>query len=208
MVLGAIWCPLKNTQEISFRLHEIKERHGLNRDFEMKWTKVSPAKLRFYMDAVDYFFDDDDLHFRALVVPDKSNLPLSLRTSRYNDLYYKIHFDMLKVILNPNDHYRIYLDIKDTFGVDKAKKLKEVLLNDFSRDIVERVQIVRSHEVAVMQLADLLIGAVAYANRGITTSAAKRALVARMEQRARYRLTQSTLWQETKVNLVQWEKRS
>jgi hypothetical protein len=27
-----------------------------------------------YPDLVDYFFDDDNLHFRALVVPDKSRL--------------------------------------------------------------------------------------------------------------------------------------
>ena len=72
MVLGAVWCPLDKTREIAQRLREIKVAHGLAADFEIKWTKVSPAKLRFYLDVMDYFFDDDDLHFRALIVPDKS----------------------------------------------------------------------------------------------------------------------------------------
>ena len=74
MVLGAVWCPLDKTREIAVRLREIKQKHGLPPQFEVKWTKVSPAKVDLYLDLVDYFFDDDDLHFRALIVPDKSLL--------------------------------------------------------------------------------------------------------------------------------------
>ena len=44
MVLGAVWCPLEKIREISVRLREIKKRHGLPSDFEVKWTKISPAK--------------------------------------------------------------------------------------------------------------------------------------------------------------------
>lgn len=71
MILGAAWCPTSNTREIAQRIREIEKRHGLPGDFEVKWTKVSPAKLGLYMDLVDYFFDDDDLHFRAVIIPDK-----------------------------------------------------------------------------------------------------------------------------------------
>jgi len=66
MVLGAIWCPLEKCREVSVRLREIKKKHGLPSDFEVKWTKISPAKSQFYLEWMDYFFDDDDLHFRAL----------------------------------------------------------------------------------------------------------------------------------------------
>lgn len=68
MVLGAVWCPQEKAREISVRLREIKVHHGLPPEFELKWTKVSPAKARFYLDVMDYFFDDDDLFFRALIV--------------------------------------------------------------------------------------------------------------------------------------------
>lgn len=74
MVLGAIWCPQEKVREAAVRLREIKASHGLSETFELKWTKVGPAKLAFYREVVDYFFDNDDLHFRALVVPDKSKL--------------------------------------------------------------------------------------------------------------------------------------
>ncbi len=167
MVIGAVWCPLEKVREISVRLREIKEHHGIKPDFEIKWTKVSPAQTRFYLDVMDYFFDDDDLHFRALIVPDKTKLRHEDFGQSHDDWYYKMYFDLLKVILNPHDRYRIYLDIKDTRSAAKVAKLHDVLCNnmlDFSRKIIERIQTVRSHEVQILQLADLLIGTISYVN--------------------------------------------
>lgn len=207
MVLGAVWCPLDNTREIATRLREIKSQHDLPPDFEMKWVKVSPAKQEFYLEIMDYFFDDDDLHFRALIVPDKSKLRHEEFNQTHDDWYYKMYFDMLKVILKPEACYRIYLDYKDTQGAAKVAKLLEVLRNekyDFRREIIERMQTIRSDEVQQLQLADLLIGTVAYANRELDTSAAKTALVARMRERSRYHLTMSTLLREEKVNIFRW----
>jgi hypothetical protein len=207
MVLGAMWCPQEKSREISVRIREIKNRHGLKADFEIKWTKVSPAKKQFYLDVMDYFFDDDDLHFRALIVPDKSKLRHEDHGQTHDDWYYKMYFDMLKVILSPSAKYRIYLDIKDTRSAAKIAKLHEVLCNslyDFSRAIVERVQTVRSHEVELLQVADLLIGATAYVNKERSGNAGKEALIARMKERSGYALTITTLLREDKVNLFLW----
>lgn len=210
MVLGSIWCPLEKTKEISVRIREIKQRHGLSSSFEIKWQKVSPAKQIFYMDLVDYFFDDDDLHFRALIVPDKSRLRHQDFSQDHDAWYYKMYFDMLKVLLVPQAEYRIYLDIKDTRGADKIRELHDVLCNnmyDFERKIIKRVQTIRSHEVEQLQLADLLIGIIGYANRGLETNQGKLALVERMRHRSGYNLTKSTLLREDKVNLFRWEAR-
>lgn len=209
MVLGAIWCPLDKSREIATRLREIKQKHGLSSDFEVKWTKVSPAKVRLYLDLVDYFFDDDDLHFRALIVPEKSKLRHEAIPGQDHDTwYYKMYFDMLKVLIAPDALYRIYLDIKDTRGAEKTAKLHEVLCNnmyDFSRMVIERVQLVHSHEMEQLQLADLLIGAVSYLNRDLHGSSAKEALVARVQERSGYCLLKTTLYREEKVNLFHWQ---
>jgi hypothetical protein len=207
MVLGAVWCPREKVREICVRIREIKARYGLATDFEIKWTKVSPAAVRFYLDVIDYFFDDDDLHFRALVVPDKTLLRHEDFGQSHDEWYYKMYFDMLKIILKPQARYRIYLDIKDTRGGPKIAKLQEVLCNsifDFSRDILETIQIIRSEEVEILQVADLLIGAVSYTNRGLSTSRAKLALVERMRDRSGYKLTSSTLFREDKTNIFIW----
>jgi len=207
MVLGGVWCPLERCSEVARRISEFKARHGLPARFEIKWTKVSPAKVRFYLDILDYFFDDDDLHFRALIVPDKSQLRHGDFGQTHDDWYYKMYFDMLKVILRPDAEYRIYVDIKDTRGGRKIAMLHQVLCNnlyDFSREIVRRLQVVRSEHVQIMQMTDLLVGVVSYVNRGLDSSGAKRALVDRMRERSGYQLTRTTLFREEKVNLFVW----
>ena len=207
MVLGAVWCPLDKVREITIRLREIKARHGLAPDFEIKWTKVSPAKQQFYLDILDYFFDDDDLHFRALVIPDKSKLRHSDFNQTHDDWYYKMYFTLLKVILDPESHYRIYLDIKDTRSSQKEQRLHKFLcdhVGDAENTIVHKLQSVRSHEVAILQLTDLLTGATSYANRLLQTSSAKNTLVQRFTRRS-HPLTESTLILEKKANIFIWQ---
>jgi hypothetical protein len=208
MVLGAVWCPSLKVREIAKRIREIKAKHSLPQHFESKWAKVSPGKLPFYMELLDYFLDDNDLHFRALIVPDKGKLRHKDFGQDHDTWYYKMYFDMLKVILDPHAVYEIYVDVKDTRSSDKMRQLHEVLCNnmyDFERKIISRIQTVRSHEVEQIQLADLLIGIISYANRGITSSSAKLALVGRMRSRSHYQLTKTTLLSERKVNLFRWE---
>jgi hypothetical protein len=208
MVLGAIWCPLEKTREIAIRVREKKRLHGLPPSFEIKWTKVSPAKTAFYQDVLDYFFDEEDLHFRALVVADKSRLRHEAFAQDHDTWYYKMMFTLLEPLLSPENRYRVYLDVKDTLGAVKVRKLHEVLGNnlyDFDRRIIERVQVVASHEVEQLQLTDLLAGAVCYANRGLNSNAAKVALVAQMRDRSRYSLTRTTLLREPKVNVFIWQ---
>lgn len=206
MVLGAIWCPKDLSQSIFERIRDIKQRHELSEHFEIKWTKVSPGKIKFYLDLIDYFFDDDDLHFRALIAH-KSELNHELYDQTHDDWYYKMYFDMLKVIFNPTSRYRIYLDIKDTRGAKKVEKLHDVLCNniwDFSRQIIQKVQLVRSHEVELIQLTDLLIGAISYKNRKLDSSIAKTILIQRIQERSGYSLDRTTLYREDKLNLFKW----
>ena len=210
MVLGAVWCPLEKTRESAMRLREIKLKHGLSITFETKWTKVSQAQAGFYADILDYFFDDDDLHFRALIVPNKTKLKHDDFGQDHDTFYYKMYFDMLKVIINPLAQYRIYLDIKDTRSAEKVAKLHDVLCNnvyDFDRSIITRVQTVLSREVEQLQLADLLIGIIQYVNRGLQSNSAKVALIERMRKRSGYSLTHTTLLKEDKVNLFCWKAR-
>jgi hypothetical protein len=208
MVLGALWCLRDKSREIAERIRDIKSRNGAPAGFELKWARVSPSRERLYRDVLDYFFDDDDLHFRAVIVPDKTKLDHRAFAQDHDTFYYKMYFQLLRALLVPREQYAIYLDVKDTRSAAKMEKLRDVLCNniyDFDKRVVERVQTVRSHEVEQIQLADLLIGAVGYANRGLTTNTAKVTLVELIRRRSRYSLTQSTLLREEKMNIFQWE---
>ncbi len=208
MVFGAVWSLRDKKEEISRRIKEIRQRHGMPPSFEFKWTKISPSKVQMYLDVIDYFFDDDDIHFRCLVIPDKKSLDHSRFDQSHDDWYYKQYFNMLKIILRPGDEYNIYLDIKDTRSKVKVRKLHDVLCNnayDFSRQVIQKVQQIRSHETVQSQLADLLIGAMAYRARGLSGNEGKNLIVARIAERSGYSLDRNTLYKEEKFNILMWK---
>ena len=205
MVVGAIWCRVEAVPDISRRLRELRDRHGLSRDLELKWTKVSPAKTQFYADVIDYFFDDDSLGYRGVIIPSKAALDHAAYEQSHHDWYYKMLFTLLEVILVPGRLHRIYLDIKDTHSAVKCDELWRVLRNankDYRGRIVGRVQAVRSHESQLLQLDDLITGAISYANRQLETSAAKLELIERIRQRSGKSLLTTTWLRERKLNLL------
>ncbi len=206
MVIGAAWGLSTATKAAARKVIELKKLYGLKPTFDMKWQTVSPAKLRFFLDVVDYFFATSGLGFRCLVA-DKTVLDHVSRKQTHDEWYYKMMFRLLTPLLDRNCRYRIYLDIKDTQSIAKVRKLHQIINNsmlDFDSSIVERIQQVRSHEIQLLQLGDLLIGAVMYANRGLTTSAAKLAVIERIREKTGLSLTKSTLPTEKKFNVFLW----
>ncbi len=180
MVLGAICCPLEKTRSIADAIRVIKAKHGYKPDFEIKWVNVSKLKVDFYTNLIEYFFQEKALTFRAVVIPDKSILRHEDFDQTHDDWYYKMYYLLLVHLIDPDNSYRIYLDIKDTRSVVKAEKLRNVLANKY-RDrtgmIIPRLQHVRSHEVEQIQLVDLMIGAIGYENRGLSGNEAKLAVI-------------------------------
>ncbi len=207
MVLGAVWCPESQRASIARAVRELKITHGLASSFEVKWTKVSPAKLDFYLTLIDLFFSDPRLHFRGIVIPEKSKLNHSAFDQSHDDFYYKMYFQLLKVIFESGSRYCIYLDIKDTRSQQKVTKLHDYLANaqyDFNKEMVARIQQVHSSEIEQLQLADVLIGALSYLHRSLQTSPAKQAVIERIKAKSGFSLTRSTLPSEKKFNVFVW----
>jgi hypothetical protein len=203
MLLGAIWCPKSYVRKISAEIRELKSKH--NARGELKWVKVSKARQRFYLELVDYFFLTPQLHFRCLVVDDKSKLNHDyFNLGSHDTFYYKMYYSMLKTILSPENSYHIYIDIKDTLSQNKVNKLREVLCNnvyDFTKQMIANIQHIRSHESELLQLADLLIGAVSYKNRKLNENPAKVIIVNSIEKNIDQSLCLSTSLFKDKFNL-------
>lgn len=207
MALGAAWCKLNDTEEITNAIKAIKSKHNLASSFEIKWTKISPAKKDFYSDLINYFFDEKKLHFRSVIIPNKCKLDHAKFSQSHDDWYYKMYFLLLKEILDPEEKYNIYIDIKDTRGYAKVEKLREVLSNDaydFDQNIIKKIQQIRSHEATIMQLTDLLIGAITYFHRKLSTSKPKNELIKLIQTRSGHNLLRSTLPKENKFNIFVW----
>lgn len=211
MILGAVYCPKDKIKEINRRIKEIKIKYKVNPESEIKWTKISELKVEMYQEIVDYFFDDDDISFRC-VIADKTQLNHEYYNQTHEDWYYKMYFNLLKVIFTPDQEFNIYIDIKDTHSDEKIKKLTKVCRNsqyDFSGRIIKKMQPIRSNEIQIMQITDILIGAIGYVNRynlkDEGRNKGKIQIIDRIRKRSNYTLKKSTLYKEKKINIFKWE---
>lgn len=170
MLMGAISCPATEKERIYSEIRKIKEKHGLSTWAEIKWTGVSASKLDYYLELIDYFLHEDALSFRSVVVKNKQNLNHEKYNQGSHDLwYYKTYYYLLDAIVSYNDEYTIFIDIKDTRSGPKVAKLHEVLCNnkyDFKKDVIKGIYQIKSHESEILQLGDLIMGAIGYYHNG------------------------------------------
>lgn len=212
MVIGGISCPISKVRDITSKIKLLKEVHNLPRNREIKWTKVSPAKEKFYNELVELFAKEGCLRFRAIKVADKTQLNHEKFNQTHNDWYYKIYYDMLKHILQPHKDYNIYIDIKDTIGCQKICNLKDILQHKTRNDAVsiQKIQQIRSYESEILQLADVLIGAVGYKDRinelgNQRPSSVKLSLCKKIEKVLSVDFDKKSRFSDEKFNLLIWE---
>ena len=207
MVIGGISCPKEKAREINIAIRRIKQKHHVYRFAEIKWTRVSNSQYDMYKELVDLFIDNAFLSFRAVVALNKSKLDYKRFHLSHDDWYQRIYYLMLREMIDINDIYHVYVDIKDTKGSEKIDQLKDVLNNAtgyFYDETVKNIQLVESDQIQLLQLTDLLIGAISYANRGLTDSAAKTNLIRYIEQRLGRSLTLTSPKGEVKFNVFHW----
>ena len=207
MVIGGISCPKEKAEYINKTIRDIKVKNGVYKFAEIKWTKVSESKYKMYEELVDLFFDTSYLTFRAVVALNKSHLNYEKFHLTHDDWYQRIYYLTLREVIDIGNDYHIYVDIKDTKGSKKIEQLKDVLNNVvgyFYNETVKNIQLVRSDQIQLLQLDDLFIGAVSYANRGLKTNPAKLRLIEHIEEKCSRILTKSTPKSEEKINIFKW----
>lgn len=209
MVLGALSCPRNKAQSVNQRIREIKNEHNISENFEIKWTKVSSKHLAFYIDVLNYFFDITEIGIR-IVVANKENLDHKKYSQTHDDWYYKTYFLLLTKIISSENVYRICLDRKDTLGKERVERLRNMLCNkeyDFNRKIIKEIREVHSDQVQMVQVIDLIIGAVQFnlCSSNPNENKAKRAIVDHIKKRTGKSLEIKTLPSEFKFNLFFWD---
>lgn len=201
MVIGGIICPDKYKKEIFKKIRDLKAKYNIKPTTEIKWTKVSKSKKDFYIALVNFFFENKNLAFRAVLVPDKQKLNHEKYGQTHDEFYYKIYYDMLKKLFVPFYFWNIYIDEKDTNGSKKIEKLKKCLSGS---DI--KIQEVKSKDVELVQMADIFLGAIAYKNRNLKDNCAKLEIINIIES-CGYLLDETTPYIKEKFNMLKWKSR-
>lgn len=173
LLLGALTIPLLSKQNALETISEARLPqlpHG-----EMKWGKVSPSKLIAYQRTADLFFDDDafvNAHFHCIVIDtsliDDRKYNDSDREVGFNKEIYQLANKCAR--LYPRDYFHVYPDQRDTPSPPEQLRL---ILNSGRRKARDprswpfrRWQFQDSKGSLLLQLTDILLGAIAYRVNG------------------------------------------
>lgn len=202
--LGCVWCPKDEVKNITNDINIIKKKYGIGKRRELKWTKITEKYKDVYIEIIDYFFSNSHLNFKNWTILNKNELKFEYYgDNSHETFYYKIYFLMLDKLIYPTETYNIYCDIKDSKSSQKIARMKEYLSNklgNIDRKIINELQVIRSHEVQIMQITDILLGAVAYKARNIHSSTVKNEIVKHIESKINRNLSSSSSYSEVKFN--------
>lgn len=168
-------------------------------NFKLRHYRISLSKSGYplYNELIEYFFATD-LQYRAIVI-EKSKMKHEEYNQSHDDFFYKMYFQLLNKRISQDNNYNIYLDIKDTRSARKVAGLRDYLNRQFIS--VRTLQSIKSHESELMQLADVITGALGYHLRGLNKVIAKTRLIEKIQHHSRVPLTKSTNLGSQKFNL-------
>lgn len=201
MSIGGLWLLSEEQNVHTINLRKLRESLGLRA--EVKWSKVSTAKLDGYKALVDYFFENQ-MHFRAIVI-DQNKVDYAKHKDGDEELgFYTFYFEMLiKWLLAPNT-YKLMLDFKKDREPRRTQVLKRCL--EYKVPIgcqIHSLNVIDSVDSPLAQMADLLTGAVAASWCGFPKQTAKAELAEYIAGKAnRYSLTREDISPAfTKLNI-------
>lgn len=179
MVIGGIITTRQNEQPFSEAMSLYRQSNNMYS--ELKWTKVSDQKQKEYFALIDLFFSlNRAFHFKAIVIDTQE-----LDHKRYNKSdselgFYKLMYQFLLhsfgSYLQPDDKCIIFLDQRTTSHY-KLSTLCAILNNGlrkkygFPNPPISNIQAQDSKKSDLVQIADILMGAIGYERTGRTRPA-------------------------------------
>ena len=95
MMIGSLWIPAEHRDDIKAKIKALREKH--NAWGEIKWTKISPSKLDFYLDLVDLFVGYGNMmRFRCIAV-DQQSVNMKLHGGDEELGFYKFYSEIPNV---------------------------------------------------------------------------------------------------------------
>ena len=182
MVIGSLWLKTDNRQIFKDQIHALRDKHKVGGEF--KWQKVSPTRMLFYQELVDWFLDrGEELRFRCIAVEhEKVNL-IHYHDDDQELGFYKFYYQMLHHWILDFNEYSVFCDYKTNRYRNRLHVLQDCLRYSNLCADVTTVQATRSRESVLLQLTDVLTGlASAGLNGGLSSEGAKASLLAQLER--------------------------
>ena len=206
MVIGSLWLPAELRAGYKAAIHGLRDRHRVGGEF--KWQKVSDSREAFYCELVEWFCGQgENLRFRCIAV-DQQKIDLALFHDDDQELgFYKFYYQVLHHWIDDFNRYSVFVDFKSNRRRDRLVVLRQCLANANLTSQVRSVQAVRSEESILIQMADVLTGAVGAKLNGIGGSGSAKGRVVEVLERSLGRRMAATTRDEKKLNVFRIDLR-
>ncbi len=200
VIIGGIWIEANKRQEYKAEIKSLRDIHDIYGEF--KWNRVSPSRLPFYI-ALVRFFSKELIRFRSIVLPANQLDVVRFHEADHELMFYKFYYQLLHHWILDFNRYRIFVDFKSNRLGTRLRTLEKVLQKSNLTSEVLSVQALPSHESDLLQLADVLIGAVGYRFHHQKGSVAKLAVLNEIESCLGHQI-QPTPRREDKFNIFRF----
>lgn len=199
VVIGSLWLEASRRAEYKQAIHSFRDIHQVGGEF--KWQKVSLSRIQFYESLIDWFVAQGlAVRFRCILIS-HDQLNWQMHEGDRELGFYKFYYQMLHHWILDFNCYSIFCDHKSNRVMNRLEALRRCLSYANLTSEVSQVQSVRSEESVLIQLTDVLTGAIsAKFNHSLRSGSAKSALVERLESRLGHPL-QATNRGEQKFNI-------
>ena len=166
MVIGALFVERGHVPELKKDLKDIKQAFNIRS--EIKWNRTDNLKLEGYKRLVDRLFEEgqDSINFHCMVV-DKRTINYEYFQEDKELAFFRFIYHLLRKRIKGGNDYYIFLDFKPTKLKERVARLKTQLNQFIYFDLnnsanIKKMQSYDSRDNLLIQLADLLAGAVGY----------------------------------------------
>lgn len=162
MAIGSLWLPREAKAQLTEKFKTLCQSCGLGS--EVKWSKTSGKYLSEYKQLIDFFYADDTIRYRVIVV-EHSKVDVNLYHDGDRELgFYKFYYQVLKQWLEEGNEYLILLDYKRNKGSGRYSTLRTYLERAVrGKAWISDLTVIDSSQAPLSQLCDLLTGAIAAA---------------------------------------------
>jgi hypothetical protein len=167
MGFGGLWIPDICEEALRDAIRAERVAAGFRQRSEFKWQKITGKKIYpGYREIVSAFFATPECRFNAIVV-DHQNPGRNRGQDDELDFYVTAHW-LIRRRIQRECEYDLVLDHRTNRREDRLPVLLDVLNNSarrdhgHRRDVVRSVRAVDSKRDDLLQLADVLLGAVCY----------------------------------------------